>query len=268
MDPSGSLLYVAENGNRRVSVFAAQSGHFLTKFGVGGAEGGGGLAIPAGLAVAPSGIIYVADLGPRQIRRFKLTMDVKQQPVGATELPAWGKPGIGSGEFLKPYALAIDTQGRVYVADSENDHCQVFSADGAFIAAFGDDIDKLTPLSPPSGLSARLPDSVCSSGGSYRVRIKPSKNPVPSNEMMGLQAEVLEGCGEGAKPAEGVRLHVNAGMPEHQHGMTTQPRVLPLEGGRWDVAGLLFHMPGYWELYFDMEREGVVERAQMEFKLE
>jgi len=57
-------------------------------------------------------------------------------------------------------------------------------------------------------------------------------------------------------------------MPEHQHGMTTQARVLPLGGGRFDVAGLLFHMPGYWELHFDLARDGVVERAQMDFRLE
>jgi hypothetical protein len=43
---------------------------------------------------------------------------------------------------------------------------------------------------------------------------------------------------------------------------------MPLGPGRFDVAGLLFHMPGYWELHFDVARENVVERAQMEFLLE
>jgi sugar lactone lactonase YvrE len=266
-DPSGTVLYVAENGNRRISVFAAASGRLLGKIGEPDASGGG-LAIPQGLAVGPDGVVYVADLGPRQVRRFKPEFDTKGAVTGVKELPAWGKPGTGPGEILRPYSIAVDGSGRVYVADFETDRCQVFSAEGSFLAAFGDDALALTPLLPPSGLSARLPDSVCSNGGSYRVRIKPSRNPVPPNEMMGLEAEVLQGCGEGATPAAGLRLLVDAGMPEHQHGMTTQARVLPLGGGRFDVAGLLFHMPGYWELHFDLARDGVVERAQMDFRLE
>jgi hypothetical protein len=31
---------------------------------------------------------------------------------------------------------------------------------------------------------------------------------------------------------------------------------------------MLFHMPGYWELYFDLSREGIMERAQGAVTLE
>jgi sugar lactone lactonase YvrE len=266
-DPSGNVLYVAENGNRRISAFAAATGRFVGKIGEPG-PAAGGLAIPHGLAVGPDGVVYVTDLGPRQVRRFKPSFDPKGALEKVVELPAWGKPGTGPGELLKPYSLAVDVNGRVYVGDYESDRCQVFSAEGAFLAAFGEDASALTTLGPPPGLSAKLPESVCSNAGSYSVRLKPSRNPVPSNQMMGLEAEVLEGCGEGARPLEGVRLLVGAGMPEHQHGMTTQARVMPLGPGRYDVGGLLFHMPGYWELYFDLARDNVVERAQVGFLLE
>jgi DNA-binding beta-propeller fold protein YncE len=265
-DPSGSLLYVVENGNRRISVFAAKSGAFVGKFAEAG-PGGVGLAIPQGLAVGPDGVLYVADMGPRRIRRFKPEFSPSGKLVGAKELPAWGKDGTGPGEFLKPYAVAVDFNGRVYVADFGNDRCQSFTSEGVFLSAFGEDATELSHLSPPAGLTARLPETVCSNGGTFRLRIK-SRNPIPANEMMGLEAEILEGCGEDAKPAEGVRLAVSGFMPEHQHGMTTQAQVTQRADGRFDVAGLLFHMPGYWELRFDIRREDVVERAQLGFKLE
>jgi DNA-binding beta-propeller fold protein YncE len=258
-DPSGNVLYVVENGNRRVSAFAAANGRLVGKI--------GGLAIPRGLAVAPDGVVYVTDLGPRQVRRFKLSFDSRGAIVDTKELPAWGKPGTGPGEMLKPDSIAVDMSGRVYVSDLETDRCQMFTAEGVFVAEFGQDLS-LTPLQSPRGLTARLPDTVCSNGGTYRVRVKPGRTPVPANEMMGLVAEVFDGCDEGARIAEGVRLLASASMPEHQHGMTTQARVLPLGEGRFDVAGLLFHMPGYWELYLDVQRGTVVERAQMEFRLE
>jgi len=34
------------------------------------------------------------------------------------------------------------------------------------------------------------------------------------------------------------------------------------------VLGLRFHMPGRWELYFDVTRDGVLERAQIDLELE
>jgi sugar lactone lactonase YvrE len=266
-DPSGNVLYVSEDGNRRISAFAGANGRLVGKIGEAGSAGGG-LAIPRGLAVGQDGVVYVADLGPRKIRRFLPSFDAKGAIASVKELPAWGKQGSGPGELLKPDSIALDGSGRVYVTDFETDRCQSFTSEGAYLSEFGDAAPALLPMQPPHGLGARLPESVCSNGGSYRVRVKPSRTPVPANEMMGLEAEVLDGCGEDARPAEGVRLLVSASMPEHQHGMTTQARVLPLGGGRFDVAGLLFHMPGYWELHLDVQRETVVERAQMEFLLE
>jgi hypothetical protein len=32
--------------------------------------------------------------------------------------------------------------------------------------------------------------------------------------------------------------------------------------GRWKAAGMLLHMPGRWELFIDLDRDGFVERAQ------
>jgi DNA-binding beta-propeller fold protein YncE len=46
---------------------------------------------------------------------------------------SWGTTGSGPGEFLVPHAIAIDSQGRVIVADRENGRVQVFDQQGEFL---------------------------------------------------------------------------------------------------------------------------------------
>jgi hypothetical protein len=57
-------------------------------------------------------------------------------------------------------------------------------------------------------------------------------------------------------------------MPEHGHGMNRVPKIEAKEGGRFRAEGLLFHMPGRWELYFDVTRGALTERAQTDVHLE
>ena len=47
-------------------------------------------------------------------------------------------------------------------------------------------------------------------------------------------------------------LKVDAHMPEHRHGMNYAPEVKALGPGRWRAEGLMFHMPGKWELVFEV----------------
>ncbi|MFN9104896.1 MAG: hypothetical protein ACK5WT_19495 [Betaproteobacteria bacterium] len=49
-------------------------------------------------------------------------------------------------------------------------------------------------------------------------------------------------------PARAELLRVDATMPEHRHGMNYRPRLQPAGPGAWTVDGLLWHMPGRWEL--------------------
>ena len=63
-------------------------------------------------------------------------------------------------------------------------------------------------------------------------------------------------------------LGVDADMPEHLHGMNRVPRVSRQADGSFLVEGMLFHMPGRWNLYFDVHEAAIVERAQLELELE
>lgn len=50
-------------------------------------------------------------------------------------------------------------------------------------------------------------------------------------------------------PVENAKIEVNGGMPEHDHGLPTQPRVTEeLGDGDYRLDGVRFHMRGYWEI--------------------
>ena len=47
---------------------------------------------------------------------------------------AWGRKCAAAGEFDTPHALAMDSTGRLFVADRANDRIQIFDQDGKFLA--------------------------------------------------------------------------------------------------------------------------------------
>jgi hypothetical protein len=71
--------------------------------------------------------------------------------------------------------------------------------------------------------------------------------------------------GQSAAPSG---LRVDATMPEHRHGMNYRATVAAKGGGRYVAEGLLFHMPGRWQLLFDVEARGSGDRLTTEIVLE
>ena len=63
-------------------------------------------------------------------------------------------------------------------------------------------------------------------------------------------------------PADARLTRADATMPAHRHGMNYRPSLKPLGDGRWHVEGLMFHMPGLWELQFDVQVAGKTERLR------
>jgi cytochrome c peroxidase len=55
-------------------------------------------------------------------------------------------------------------------------------------------------------------------------------------------------------------IKVDAHMPEHRHGMNYAPTLKPLGPGRWRAEGLMFHMPGKWQLVFEVRAAGTTDR--------
>jgi DNA-binding beta-propeller fold protein YncE len=80
---------------------------------------------PTEMMPHPNGDIYVTD-GYRNCRVHRFTRDGRL--VGS-----WGTPGKTEGTFHLPHSIAIDPDGKLYVADRSNKRVQIFSPDGDFI---------------------------------------------------------------------------------------------------------------------------------------
>jgi sugar lactone lactonase YvrE len=94
------------------------------------ARGGPPFNRPTNLAVAPSGDLYVTDgYGNARVHHFSATGEL---------IGSWGEPGVGPGQFMLPHGIAVHRDGRVLVADRENDRIQIFSPDGEFLGEWTD----------------------------------------------------------------------------------------------------------------------------------
>ena len=157
LDPSGKLLKMFGEGmfnqphgfhvDRDGNVWASDAtgkdgkGHQVFKFspdgkvlmtlGKAGVAGDGPDTFnrPSDVVTAPNGDIFVADGhgGDSNARIVKFSKDGKF-------IKAWGRKGSGPGEFDTPHAIAIDSQGRLFVCDRSNNRVQIFDQDGNFIA--------------------------------------------------------------------------------------------------------------------------------------
>jgi len=81
----------------------------------------------ADLAVAKNGDIFIADGEGPNTRVAKFASNGRF-------LKWWGGKGTGAGQFDVPHSIAIDSRGRVYVADRSNNRIQIFNQNGKFIS--------------------------------------------------------------------------------------------------------------------------------------
>jgi hypothetical protein len=80
----------------------------------------------ADLAVAKGGDIFIADGEGPNTRVAKFSESGKF-------IKWWGGKGTDPGQFNVPHSIAIDSNGRLYVADRSNKRIQIFDQDGKFL---------------------------------------------------------------------------------------------------------------------------------------
>jgi DNA-binding beta-propeller fold protein YncE len=94
---------------------------------------------PSDVLVAPDGDIFVVDgHGEDANRLLKFSSD-------GTFVAQWGGTGEADGQLQDPHALAMDSQGRLFVGDRANSRIQIFDQDGNHLATW-------TQFGRPSGL--------------------------------------------------------------------------------------------------------------------
>ena len=117
-------------------------GKLLMRLGKEGIAGDGTdvLNKPSDMLVAPDGSIFVADghdeSGNNRIIKFDRNGKYLKQ---------WGTVGGDHGQFRDPHALAMDSQGRLFVGDRANSRIQIFDQEGEHLATW-------TQFGRPSGL--------------------------------------------------------------------------------------------------------------------
>jgi streptogramin lyase len=105
---------------------------------------------PSSVVVAPNGDIFVADGHGEgtNARVVKFTKDGKF-------IKEWGKKGSGPGEFDTLHSMAMDSKGRLFIADRGNSRIQIFDKDGNFI-------DQWRQFGRPSGIFISKNDTLYS----------------------------------------------------------------------------------------------------------
>ena len=134
VDPDGNVWAgdeVAFNGKGVDLIKFSPSGTVLMILGKPGMPGNGRdyFACASSVVVAPNGDIYVGD-GHGGISNDRIVKFSKEGKF----IKAWGNHGAHAGEIDTPHGIALDSAGRVYVADRGNNRIQIFSPDGEFIA--------------------------------------------------------------------------------------------------------------------------------------
>jgi streptogramin lyase len=92
---------------------------------------------PTDVLVTPRGDIFVTD--------GQFNSRVVHFSAEGTFVNAWGTNGTAPGQFKVPHAIAIDSRGRLFVADRDNGRVQIFDQAGTFL-------DQWTQFGPPSGI--------------------------------------------------------------------------------------------------------------------
>lgn len=124
-------IWLADIADHVVRKFTPE-GKLLLTLGTPGAAGRDSTHLnkPTDMAITPAGDVFVSDgYGNARIVHFDKS---------GKFVKSWGELGHKPGQFSIPHAIALDSKGRLYVADRNNVRVQVFDQSGKLLDVWPD----------------------------------------------------------------------------------------------------------------------------------
>lgn len=113
----------------------------------------------------------------------------------------------------------------------------------------GGGVQAITGTPSPSDLD--LSSTRLSAHEIFKVSFTSKLDPVVINRMHSWELKVETPSGV---PVTGAQITIDGGMPQHGHGLPTEPAVIKeLGNGRYLVGGMKFSMPGWWVVNFHIQ---------------
>jgi sugar lactone lactonase YvrE len=117
---------------------------------------------PSGVITAANGDVFVTDGHGKNDRVVKFTKE-------GTYIKEWGHHGSGPGEFNQPHDIAMDSRGRLFIADRGNNRVQIFDQEGNFVDAW-------KQFGRPSAVSVGPDDTLYVSDSQSNSRTNPGRS--------------------------------------------------------------------------------------------
>ncbi len=117
----------------------------------------------------------------------------------------------------------------------------------------------------PSAQAQTVPDFELASADGLRLRIYSQLTPLQINRIHSWELELLDASGSAV---DGATITVVGGMPDHDHGLPTNPQVTGTQtNGRYLLEGIRFHMQGRWLMQFNISSPQTTTNIDLEFNL-
>ena len=101
--------------------------------------------------------------------------------------------------------------------------------------------------------------------GSFVVRYQSESGPPQINTLHSWRLHIVDAAGNAVT---GASIAVSGGMPLHNHGLPTRPRVTAeLGDGNYRLDGMRFHMAGSWEITLDIVADGTTDTVVISLTL-
>lgn len=153
VDAEGNLWMTDARGGNGIghqAIKFSPQGRVLMTLGTKGVSGSGPAHFdqPTDVVVAPNGDLFVTDS-----HRDGTNNRVVHFRRDGTFVKEWGTKGAGPGQFSEPHTIAMDSRGRLFVGDRENNRIQIFDQSGRFL-------EQWRQFGRPSGIAITTDDTI------------------------------------------------------------------------------------------------------------